>query len=69
MVRIEPKLFEKIAKTERIEPTVHDGKIMPGFIFVNIEDLTHQKLQFWIEMALEYNKVTLTSKTKKQKLN
>lgn len=69
MVRIDPNQFEKLAETENISAMNHGGKVMPGFIFVNVEELTNQKLKFWVEMALEYNKIAPESKKKKKDKN
>lgn len=66
MVRIDPNQFEKIGETENISAMVHGGKIMPGFVFVDTEGMSHQKLKYWVELALTYNLIAPLSK-KKQK--
>lgn len=43
------------------------GKIMKGYVFVNIEALaTKKQLQYWIDLAIEFNKIAKPSKKKKQ---
>ncbi len=65
MLRIDPKYYETIAESEDFQAMVHSGKTMPGFVFVDIEGLSSKKLQYWIDLALEYNKIAPTSKKKK----
>jgi hypothetical protein len=39
---------------------------MKGFVFVDIGVLnTKKKLEYWINLALEYNKIAKTAKKKK----
>jgi hypothetical protein len=43
------------------------GRVMKGFVFVDIEALnTKKKLEYWVDLALEYNKVAKASKKKKR---
>ena len=65
MVRHNPEIFDKIVEQEGCTPMVHSGKIMKGFAFVDIETLhTKKKLEYWIKLALEYNKMAKPSKKK-----
>ena len=44
------------------------GKVMKGFVFVDIDVLTtKRKLEYWINLALEYNKIAKASKKKSSK--
>ena len=44
------------------------GKPMKGFVYVAADNLsTKKKLEFWIKLALEYNKIAKAS-TKKNKV-
>lgn len=65
MLRIDPKEYENLVETEDFRVMVHGGKTMPGFIFVDIDGLSSMKLQYWIDLALEYNKIAKASKKKK----
>lgn len=39
------------------------GKIMKGYVFVDEEALTtKKKLEYWVKLALEYNKIAKSSK-------
>jgi hypothetical protein len=45
------------------------GKPMKGYVFVDKNVLTTKKqLQYWINLALEYNKIAKPSKKKKSKV-
>ena len=42
------------------------GRIMKGYVFVDIDALdTKKKLEYWIALALEFNKKAKASKKKK----
>lgn len=43
------------------------GKVMKGFVFVDIDELnTKRKLEYWINHALEYNKIARATRRKKK---
>jgi len=66
MVRLDPEIFDEVVEKEGCKPMEHSGKIMRGFVFVDIETLnTKKKLEYWIKLALEYNKIAKPSKKKK----
>ncbi len=66
MVRLDPSLFEEVIQMEGCKPMDFTGKIMKGYVFVDIEVLnTKKKLQYWLNLALAYNKVAKASKKKK----
>ena len=53
-------------KMEGCRPMDFTGKIMKGYVFVDIEALnTKKKLEYWIKLALDYNKLAKASKKKK----
>ena len=63
MVRINPELFDEFIKKDGCMPMDFTGKIMKGFVFVNEEVLTTtKKLEYWVQLALEYNKIAKSSK-------
>jgi hypothetical protein len=48
---------------EGCEPMDFSGKPMKGYVFVDIYALsTRQKLEYWIDLALDYNKDAKKSK-------
>lgn len=66
MVRHDPALFDEIIEKPGCTPMVRGGKAMKGFTFVSIEELnTKKKLEYWIGIALAYNKTAKSSKKKK----
>lgn len=66
MVRIDPAKYEEAMEKEGCKPMDFTGKIMKGFVFVDIDALnTKKRLTFWVSLALEYNKFAKASKKKK----
>ena len=67
MVRLDPTKYEEVMELEGCNPMDFTGKVMKGFVFVDVEALaTKKKLEYWIRLALEYNKVAKASKKKKK---
>lgn len=65
MVRLDPALFDEVMEKEGCRPMDFTGKIMKGFVFVDIDALnTRKKLEYWVKLALDYNKVAKASKKK-----
>ena len=65
MVRFDPALNDQVMEKEGCSPMVHSGKAMKGFVFVNDSLLTTKKqLEYWITLALNYNKSAKASKKK-----
>ena len=63
MVRLDPSRYNEIIEKEGCEPMNFTGKIMKGFVFVDEEVLnTKKKLEYWVNLALEYNKIAKSSK-------
>ncbi|WP_143305317.1 TfoX/Sxy family protein [Chitinophaga vietnamensis] len=66
MVRLDPVLAATMAEEDGVQPMVHSGKVMPGFLFVDVDVLkTKKQVERWVKLALEYNKVAKASKKKK----
>jgi TfoX/Sxy family transcriptional regulator of competence genes len=63
MVRLNPELFDEVIEKEGCTPMDFTGKIMKGFVFVR-EDVvtTKKKLEYWVNLALDYNKIAKSSK-------
>jgi TfoX/Sxy family transcriptional regulator of competence genes len=65
MVRLNPDLTEEVMEKEGCRPMDFTGRIMKGYVFVDIEALnTKKKLEYWIKLALDYNKIAKASKKK-----
>ena len=63
MVRLNPELFDEVIEKEGCTPMDFTGKIMKGFVFVSEDVLTTKKeLEYWVNLALDYNKIAKTSK-------
>ncbi len=63
MVRLDPKVFDKVIEKEGCEPMNFTGKIMRGFVFVWEDVLkTKKQLEYWLKLALEFNKIAKSSK-------
>jgi TfoX/Sxy family transcriptional regulator of competence genes len=68
MLRIDPARYEELIEKEGCRPMDFTGKPMKGFVFVDAGVLrTKKQLHYWIELALEYNKIAKASKKKKSK--
>ena len=67
MVRFNPDIFEEVMEKEGCKPMDFTGKVMKGYVFVDIEALnTKRKLEYWLNLALEYNAIAKISKKKKK---
>ena len=68
MVRLDPAKYDEVMEKEGCKPMDFTGKIMKGFVFVDADTLTtKKKLEYWIALALEYNKIAKASKKKSSK--
>ena len=66
MVRLDPAKYEEVLEKEGCAPMDFTGKVMKGYVFVDTDVLsTRKQLQYWIGLALEYNKIAKASKKKK----
>ena len=63
MCRIDPEIFETVLERGDSRPMIHGGKVKKGFVFVH-EEVFIKKADFdyWINLALEYNKFAKASK-------
>lgn len=67
MVRLDPEKYEEVIDREGCKPMDFTGKVMKGYVFVDIDALnTKKKLQYWMDLALAYNKIAKPSKKKKK---
>jgi len=66
MVRLDPEKYEEALEMEGCTPMDFTGKVMKGYVFVDINALnTKKKLEYWIKLALEFNKKAKASKKRK----
>jgi TfoX/Sxy family transcriptional regulator of competence genes len=66
MVRLDPAVYESVLEKEGCTPMDFPGRVMKGYVFVNIDALkTKKQLEYWIDLALDYNKRAKPSRKKK----
>ena len=66
MVRLDPEKYEDVINKEGVKPMDFTGKVMKGFVFVDLNVLnTRKRLEYWMDLALEYNKIAKPSKKRK----
>jgi TfoX/Sxy family transcriptional regulator of competence genes len=67
MLRIDPEKYDALIDKEGCMPMDFTGKPMKGFVFVDTDVLqTKKQLEYWIGLALEYNKIAKVSKKKRK---
>ena len=63
MVRFDPEKNDEVMEKEGCRPMDFTGRVMKGYVFVDADVLgTKKKLEYWIKLALEYNKIAKASK-------
>jgi TfoX/Sxy family transcriptional regulator of competence genes len=68
MVRLNPANYDEAMEKEGCMPMDFTGKVMKGFVFVDANAVTtSKKLEYWVKLALEYNKIAKSSKQKTAK--
>jgi TfoX/Sxy family transcriptional regulator of competence genes len=68
MVRIDPAVYEEALEKEGCRPMDFTGRVMKGYVFVDAAAVTtKKKLEYWINLALAYNKIAKPSKKKTSK--
>ena len=68
MLRIDPEKYDELLEKEGCTPMDFSGKPMKGFVFIDVDALkTKKQLNYWIDLALDYNKLAKSSKKKKGK--
>lgn len=67
MVRLDPALSDEVMEKEGCMPMDFTGKVMKGYVFVDANVLnTKKKLEYWLKLALDFNKTAKASKKKKK---
>ena len=63
MVRLDPEIYDEVIEKDGCMPMDFTGKVMRGYVFVDANVLdTKKKLEYWINLALDYNKIAKASK-------
>lgn len=66
MMRIGPDAYNEALEKDGCRPMEFTGRSMKGFVYVDDDALnTKKKLQGWVKIALDYNKIAKPSKKKK----
>lgn len=66
MVRLDPAKYDEVMEKDGVKPMDFTGRVMKGYVFVDIDALKSKKqLDYWVSLALEYNKIAKASKKKK----
>jgi TfoX/Sxy family transcriptional regulator of competence genes len=66
MVRLDPAVYEDVLEKDGCTPMDFTGKVMKGYVFVDAAVLnTNKKLDYWVQLALDFNKKAKASKKKK----
>ena len=67
MVRIDPDIYEKVLERTGCWEMDFTGRPMRGFVFIDPKGTNTKKdLNYWLGLALEYNKKARPSKRKKK---
>ncbi len=67
MVRLDPGRYDEVMEKDGCMPMDFTGKVMKGYVFVDAGVLnTKKKLEYWIILALEFNKIAKASKKKRK---
>ena len=68
MVRLAPALSDEVLEKEGCSPMDFTGKVMKGYVFVDSDVLkTKKQLNYWAQLALDYNPIAKASKKKTKK--
>lgn len=68
MARINPEVYENALQRKGCKPMDFTGRPLRGFVFVEEKGLgTKQELESWLKLALEFNPLAVSSKSKKRK--
>ena len=67
MCRIDPAIHEEVIKRKGCETVKMRGREYKGYVYVSEEGIkTKKDLDYWIQLALEFNKLAKPSKKKKK---
>ncbi|HEV8504878.1 MAG TPA: TfoX/Sxy family protein [Chitinophagaceae bacterium] len=67
MCRIDPSIHEEALKRKGCETVKMRGREYKGYVYVSEEGIKAKKdLYYWVQLALEYNKLAKASKKRKK---
>ena len=67
MIRLNPDIYDNVMEMEGCHPMDFNGRSMKGYVFVDASVLnTEKKLNYWIQLALDFNALAKLSKKKKK---
>ncbi|HMW25111.1 MAG TPA: TfoX/Sxy family protein [Ferruginibacter sp.] len=67
MVRLDPERYDEVMEREGCMPMDFTGKVMKGYVFVDAAALkSKRQLDFWLQLALEFNEKAKSSKKSKK---
>ncbi len=70
MARIAPEAYENALLKKGCREMDFTGRPMKGFVFISPEGTVHNKeLEYWLQLALDFNSRAKASKKKKRKLD
>jgi TfoX/Sxy family transcriptional regulator of competence genes len=65
MVRLDPERYDEAIEKDGCRPMDFTGRVMKGYVFVDAGVLkTKKQLEYWVALALEYNRKAKPSKKK-----
>ncbi len=68
MVRFDPAISDMVLEKEGCHPMNFTGKVMKGYAFVDADSIrTTSRLNYWVQLALEYNQFAKISRKKQQR--
>jgi len=68
MCRIDPAIHEEVLKKKGVRSVIMKGRDYKGYVYVNEEGMKSKKdFDYWIRLALEFNKKVKPAVKKKKK--
>jgi len=67
MLRIDPAISDELLERNAVRPMIHRGIAMKGYLYVAPDGYkTKKDFEYWINLAVDYNKRAKSSKKKKK---
>ncbi len=67
MCRIDPAIHEEVIRRKNCRTVIMRGREYKGYLYVNEKGIKAKKdFDYWIGLAINFNKIAKTSKKKKQ---
>ncbi|RVU02729.1 TfoX family protein [Mucilaginibacter limnophilus] len=65
MCRLNPNSYHNELEKPGVQQMIHNGRVMKGYVFIAPETMQNKAdFNYWISLALEYNKIAKSSKKK-----